>query len=80
MNSEIETARQISLAFLSILGINPYQKTRLHGFLVIASLLIVLVLVFLQFIFEEISFRLISSSFESTYTLIHVSGGMQILH
>ncbi|RZC38247.1 7tm 6 domain containing protein, partial [Asbolus verrucosus] len=63
----------ISLTYFSILGLSPFKKIRtVQVSCTIISFLILFVLVFFRFAYEEISFNLVSDTFESSFTIIHV--------
>ncbi|XP_068906389.1 odorant receptor Or2-like [Tenebrio molitor] len=64
---------RISLTFFTILGINPFKKLgKIQVSCIISFLLILFVLVFLRFSYEKVTFALISDTFESTFTIVHV--------
>ncbi|KAH0822228.1 hypothetical protein GEV33_000562 [Tenebrio molitor] len=64
---------RISLTFFTILGINPFKKLgKIQVSCIISFLLILFVLVFLRLSYETVTFALISDTFESTFTIVHV--------
>ncbi|EFA02867.1 odorant receptor 4 [Tribolium castaneum] len=64
---------ETSLTFFKVLGIHPLKTLRKIPVLcLISSHLILFALVCLRFFYEKITFGLISDTFESTFTIVHV--------